>query len=601
MANLVKCFLTITITNNLCAKSRNFEVLSRINFFTFAIINNYKKQNEMEISKIFDVIFIAAVMSGCGLEQMASKYKTASYMVTPSPLETHGGKIALNLDGAFAEKYFVKKATVDFTPVLVYANGETAFKTITIQGEEATGGEATIFYSTGGSFKYQDAIKYNSDMMNSTLELRAIAKEKDKEKVLGPKTIANGVLATATRVLDNEEIANNNHGYEHETILEETATIYFLVNQSKIRTTEKSDTDIKKLKEFVKNGYITHSIEIKSFASPEGSINTNDNVSDNRMKSTVNYTKTLLRSLKVDGASNNGLYTETSLGEDWAGFESLVQASNIKDKRRINKIVNSVEDLELREQQIRDLAEIYAALEEDVLPQLRKAVIIIRSFEPKRTDEEIAVLSTTNPEALDLKELLFAATLTTDATVKEAIYNKAVELHNDWRGYNNIACMYLVKGELDNAATYLEKAENLQKKQKHDILTNKGIIYARKGGLTTAQKLFDQANASELNQAILDIRQGEYAKAARFFKNGTSHNAALAQLMNGENNINCNEGTAACHYLNAIAAARSGNNDAAISNLTNAITANAHYKAEAAIDLEFVSLRTNEAFIALTK
>jgi len=267
MANLVKCFLTIKITNNLCAKSRNFEVLSSINFFTFAIINNYKKQNEMGISKIFDIVFIAAIMSGCGLNQMSSKYETVSYTVAPSYLATHGGKIELNLDGAFSEKYFVKKATVDFTPVLVYANGETAFKTITIQGEEATGGEATIFYSTGGNFKYQDAIEYNSNMMHSTLELRATAKLKDKEKILGPKIIANGVLATATRVLDNEEIANNNHGYEHETILEETAAIYFLVNQSNIRTSEKSDADIKKLKEFAKKGYTTHSIEIKSFAS----------------------------------------------------------------------------------------------------------------------------------------------------------------------------------------------------------------------------------------------------------------------------------------------------------------------------------------------
>ena len=75
----------------------------------------------------------------------------------------------------------------------------------------------------------------------------------------------------------------------------------------------------------------------------------------------------------------------------------------------------------------------------------------------------------------------------------------------------------------------------------------------------------------------------------------------LAQLMNGKNNVRCNEGTAACHYLNAIAAARSGDNDDAISNLTNAINANPNYKAEATIDLEFINLRTNEAFIALTK
>jgi len=553
----------------------------------------------MGISKIFYILVLATVMSGCGLNKMANKYETVSYTVTPSTLQTHAGNVTLTLDATFAENYFAKKATVDFTPVLVYANGETAFKTITIQGEEATGGEATIFNTTGGNFNYQDAIKYNTDMMNSTLELRATAKLKDKEKALGPINIANGVIATSTRVLDNEELANNNHDYKHETILEETATIYFLVNQANIRTTEKSNGDIKKLTAFAKNGYKTHSIEIKSFASPEGSVNMNDNVSDNRMKSTVSYTKKLLRTLKVDGARNTELYTETSIGEDWAGFESLVQASDIKDKRRINKIVNSVEDLELREQQIRDLAEIYDALEGDVLPQLRKAIIVIRSFEPKRTDEEIAILSTTTPEVLDVKELLFSATLTNDAVTKEGIYNKAVELHNDWRGYNNIACMHLADGNLNETMVFLDKAEVLGGNQA-DISVNKGIVAARKGELAKAQKLFDQGNASELNQATLDIRQGEYKKAARFFKNGKSHNAALAQVLNGKNST-CNEATAACHYLNAIAAARSGENDAVISNLTNAITTNANYKAEATIDLEFVNLRTNEAFIALTK
>ena len=554
----------------------------------------------MGMSKLFYIIAVAALMSGCGLDKMANKYETVSFTTTPPTLQAHGGKVALSLDATFAEKYFAKKATVDFTPVLVYNGGETAFKTITIQGEEATGGEATIFNATGGSFKYNDAISYSDEMMSSTLELRAVAKQKDKEKVLGPVNIANGVIATSTRVQDTEDLANNNHGYEHETILEETATIYFLVNQSNIRTTEKSDDDIKALKTFAKNGYKTHSIEIISYASPEGSVNMNDNVSDNRMKSTLNYTKRLLRSLKVEGAKNSDLYTETSVGEDWEGFESIVQGSNIKDKRRINKIVNSIADVEVREQQIRDLAEIYDALEDDVLPQLRKATIIIRSYQPKRTDEEIATLSTTTPEELDVKELLFSATLTSDEITQTTIYNKAVELHNDWRGYNNIACMYLAKGNFSEAMTYLEKAEELGGGTS-DVLTNKGIIAARKGQLSKAQKLFNDANTTENNQAVLDVRQGEYTKAARFYKNGKSFNATLAQLLNGKNSAKCNENTAACNYLNAIANARSGNNDAAISSLTNAINADASYKSEAVKDLEFVNLRTNETFIAITK
>ncbi len=554
----------------------------------------------MGISKIFYILALVSTISSCGLSNMANKYKTVSYTVTPTILEAHGGNVGLTINGVFPENYFVKNATLDFTPVLVYNGGETAFKTITIQGEEATGGEATIFNATGGSFKYNDAISYSNEMMSSTLELRAVAKQKDKEKILESVNIANGVIATSTRVQDTEDLANNNHDYEHETILEETATIYFLVNQSNIRTTEKSDDDIKALKTFAKNRYKTHSIEIISYASPEGSVNMNDNVSDNRMKSTLNYTKRLLRSLKVDGAKNSDLYTETSIGEDWEGFESLVQESNIKDKRRINKIVNSIADVEVREQQIRDLAEIYSAIEDNVLPQLRKATIIIRSYQPKRTDEEIATLSTTTPEELDVKELLFSATLTSDEITRNAIYNKVVELHNDWRGYNNIACMYLAKGSFSEAMTYLEKAEELGGVTS-DVLTNKGIIAARKEQLSKAQKLFNDANTTENNQAVLDIRQGEYTKAARFYKNGKSFNATLAQLLNGKNSANCNENTAACNYLNAIANARSGNNDAAMSSLTNAINSDASYKSEAVKDLEFVNLRANEAFITLTK
>ena len=268
------------------------------------------------------------------------------------------------------------------------------------------------------------------------------------------------------------------------------------------------------------------------------------------MKSTLNYTKRLLRSLKVEGARNNDLYTESSVGEDWEGFESLIKDSNIKDKRKINNIVNSISDVEVREQQIRDLAEIYDAIEDNVLPQLRKATIIIRSYEPKRSDEEIASLSITNPNELSVEELLFSATLADNEVDQTKIYNKAVELHNDWRGYNNIACIHIANGDLNSAMDYLNKATSI-KEENSDISTNKGIIAARIGELANAQVLFDKANTTERNQAILDIRQGEYNKAIRYFKNSKSHNATLAKLMNGSNNVACNEPTA-CNFLSII-------------------------------------------------
>ena len=570
----------------------------------------------MKKTNIFYLVITSLFFSACGLTNMINKYDKTRFDVTPSVLESHGGKIALNITGYFPEKYFSKRVSIDFTPVLVYSSGEKAFKTMTIQGEEESGGSATIFYATGGKFNYKDAIKYNPNMKNAKLELRAVGKESSiikisgtseiKEETFKPKNIAEGVIITSNRVQDNEVIAQNNHGYEKETILEQKATIYFLVNQSNIRTTEKSKKEIEKLKEFVSKGNKTHSIEIISYASPEGSITTNDKVSQNRMKQTVKYTKSLLKSLNVNGANNDELYSEKSAGEDWEGFESIVKSSSIKDKRRINKIVNSIADVELREQQIRDMSEIYDALKNNVLPQLRKAVVTIKSFETKKTNEEILDLARNNADSLSLSELLFSATLTNDEKEKISIFKKANEIHNSWKGFNNIACIYIKNGKYEQALDLLNKAEEIGGEQA-DIFTNKGIIASRKGQLKTAQKLYDKANTTELNQAILDIRKGEYSKAARHYKNQNSYNATLAQILNGNYNVKCseinstNKMNAQCHYLNAIANIRKGDEEKCIENLKMAINNDSSYKKEALNDLEFIKLRKNSEFINITK
>tara|TARA_B110000238_G_scaffold31502_1_gene32032 strand:+ start:3465 stop:5126 length:1662 start_codon:yes stop_codon:yes gene_type:complete len=548
----------------------------------------------MSISKFFSLATLVVFLSSCGLSTMSTKYEAVNINVTPSPLQVHAGKISLTLDANFPEKYFAKTATVDFTPVLIFDGGEKSFKTITVQGETALGGEATIFYANGGSFSYQDKVNYNPQMLNSVLELRAVAKSKEKELVFTPKKIAVGVLATSTRVQNSEIILNADSDYEYETILEETATIYFLVNQSNIRATEKSTDEINNLEAFAKLGNVTHSIEVKSFASPEGSINLNDNVSEKRATSTLRYAKRILKEAKINGASNNELYTEKSEGEDWEGFNSLMKSSEIKDKRRITKIVNSVEDLELREQAIRDMAEIYDAIEKNVLPQLRKAQITVRSFQPKKTDAEISELAISNPQSLDLKEILHAAELSNDEKSKISIYDNASQIHKNWKGLNNIAAIYLNKGNLNQASQYLKKAEKLNNSS-DEVKNNLGVLAAWQGKYTKAQNYYSKTKNSSNNQAILDIRKGDYQKASRYFKNKKNHNAALAKMLNGQNSI-CNESTAECHYLNAISAARSGDTKEVLKNLSSAISMQEDYKKEAKMDLEFVNLKENIDF-----
>ena len=552
----------------------------------------------MKITKILFLSLIISILTSCGLSNMASKYESVNINVTPPTLQAHAGNVEVNIDASFPEKYFAKTSTVEFTPVLISGGGEKEFKSIVIQGEEATGGEATVFYTTGGKFSYQDKIPYTNDMMESKLELRAIGKSKDKELAFDSRTIANGVLATSTRVQNTEDLSFAKSNYEKETILEESAIIYFLVNQSNVRTTEKSDDDIRRLEEFASLGNKTHSIEVKSYASPEGSVDLNDNVSDKRAASTLRFLKKMLKKANLDGVDNKNLYTEVSEGEDWEGFNKLMRNSDIKDRRRITKIVNSVEDLEKREQAIRDMAEIYDAIEKDVLPQLRKAKITIRSFEPKKSDSLILELAKNNAAALDMKELLYSASLTDDIDQKISIFNSASEIHNNWKGYNNIACLMLENNRLNEAKKYLSKAEKLNNTASN-IQNNKAVIAAWEGDLELAKKLYNKG-ATTKNKALLDLRTANYKKASRFFKNKNTHNAALAKMLNGQNST-CNENTAECNYLNAISYARSANEDMMIKSLKSAITKNIKYKEEAKKDLEFVNYMTNEKFLNATK
>ena len=242
------------------------------------------------------------------------------------------------------------------------------------------------------------------------------------------------------------------------------------------------------------------------------------------------------------------------------------------------------------------MTEIYDAVKDDILPQLRKATIIIRAFEPKKTDEEINKLSLENPTELDLEEILYSTSLTNSEEEKIKILKSAIELHDDWRIFNNLSALYIQRNELNEAEKYLNKATKISGGIKNDILINNGIIHARKGNLNKARELFDQANASEFNYALLDIRFGNYDKAARYFKNKNSYNAVLAKILNGNNDVKCDEKTADCYYLNAISHARSGNENLTIKSLKKAIELNPEYKRDAKIDLEFLNFRNSETF-----
>ncbi len=105
-----------------------------------------------------------------------------------------------------------------------------------------------------------------------------------------------------------------------------------------------------------------------------------------------------------------------------------VQSSDIKDKNIIANVVNSQSDPAKREQEIRNMTVIYKEIEDEILPPLRRAEIYVNCYEPSLSDDEIAQFATSDPDSLNINELLYAATLTDDANAKLNIYKTVMNL-----------------------------------------------------------------------------------------------------------------------------------------------------------------------------
>lgn len=571
---------------------------------------------------------VAVILSGCGLKKMVKKYDTVKYEVTPQVLETHGGKISVTVKGTFPEKYFSKQAVVTFAPVLTYDKGSTPLKSVTIQGEKVKGGTGTVIKKkSGGSFTYTDIITYNPDMNKSELNVTAVATQKKKTKELGKTKLADGVIYTSERVQREEDTYLAEHGYQKEVIVTKTGLIYFAKNISTLDLTgvalnkdEANKTRLKEFADFIKNGWKIKNVEITAWASPEGEETRNQGLSDDRSKTAEKYLKEKIKAaLKDKAKAKNEKIDDKKLeadipvavlnakGEDWDGFLQALGASDIKEKNTILNVVNSQSDPLKKEKEIENMTVIYPEVEQLILPPLRRSVMTINYFEPKKTDEEIAKLATTMPDSLKKEELLYAATLTQDLNVQLKIYEASTRIYpNNWKGFNNAAYVSLKLGKVDEAASYLEKANTLNPNNGM-VINNLGVVASWKKEYDNAKSYYETAQGLGINEGfnlgIIFIRKGEYTSAISSFGSRTcTHNIALAQLLSGNasaagSTLQCTATkSAAVYYLMAVVGARAGNTSMIYENLPLAIDADPSYRDQARDDREFLKYNTSAEF-----
>ena len=240
------------------------------------------------------VAIIGLTAAGCGgLGKMAKYAETVQYDVQPSPLIVRGDSVEVNINGKFPGKYFSKKAMVELTPTLTYAAGNTPYKMVAFQGEDAAGNATVIPYETGKNFTYSDKVAYSPDMKDSELMLNILGKQGSKEKAFDPFKLADGVITTPFLVMSDEMPIIAKDKFQRTTSHEAQAVINYLVNSPVVRSSELRDADIKALDDLLKDTMAqtltisSKGATILAYASPEGEISLNENLADERAESAM--------------------------------------------------------------------------------------------------------------------------------------------------------------------------------------------------------------------------------------------------------------------------------------------------------------------------
>lgn len=537
------------------------------------------------------------MLTGCS--KKLKGFEADYFTVNPNPLEVVGDRVPATVTARVPAKFFVKNAQVTVTPYLVFEGKEVASQPYSFQGEKVRGNNPVISYDNGGSVTIPVMYEYEPEMMKSQLELAFNVTQGKKQYVLPRVKVANGVVATAA-LADASTVTPALAPDKFQRIINEkyNADIHFLINQANIRDGQLKTAEMLTLNEKIKDASADkqreiEEINISSYASPEGALDLNTRLAENREKNTSAYMK---NQLKKDKITEFGELTANFTPEDWEGFQKLVSASNIQDKELILSVLSMYKDPEQREKEIRNLSSIFDQLADQILPQLRKSRITASINVIGKSDQELMDYFQKNPEKLTIDELLYTATLYDNNADKKKVYNKAAELYpNDYRAYNDLGLAQYVDGDYDAARSNFAQAARLNPAASEPQMNLGLVSLLNKDYRQANQKFGSAAGLDELGDAMgtYYLMTGDANSAVRAFGDAKSNNAALAQILTKNYSKakstlgSINNPDAMTYYLTAILGARTNNDSMVSSNLRQAVKLDRTLAQRALNDLEF--------------
>ena len=559
--------------------------------------------------KLSAVLAVAVLtLSGCNcFKKMAQNQDDVKLTCTPEVLVLNNGTVDAEVALYFPAKYFNAKAVVKVTPVMVFEGGEVAGTTQYFQGSKVKDNYTVIDKKTGNRYTMHVSFPYDERMACSQLQLRAEIKcpqgkckeftlvnlnngampTKDEAAILAAGgaeadalkrafglTIAEGVDVMQNDLDYSEAMQTMESNYKNVTTEVTKANYMYAINSSNLSKKAMDSEEIAAFKQNaadqVGNDRIKQNIYVNGYASPDGPEKFNDKLSAARSESGKKAAEKLLEELglSLDAAS---------YGEDWEGFKELVAASNIEDKELILSVLNSYSSSSEREEQIKNMSQVFSALKKDILPQLRRAQLVNSSDITGKTNDEMAALVRAGKfSQLDEKEMLHIAT-TSKLTQSEkiAVLEAAAKEYKSVAAYNNLGVAYAEAGEAEKAADAFAAA--LKAGGNASEINNNLALVNLMSGNTEAAKAYT-ANASKETKALAAAAEGNYAAAQSQLE---GYNAAVAATKNADytaaKQFIANDKSAEADYLRAVIATKQGDMATATAELKSAIAKDASY------------------------
>ena len=531
--------------------------------------------------------------------------------VNPSPLAVVGDKVSADITGTFPVKKFAKKGVLTVTPVLKYEGGEAVGSPVTYVGEKVKENGTTVNYKAGGQYTQSCSFDYVPAMDKCELFLRFTAKVGKKEVEVPELKIADGLVATVklAKASDNKSVVTPDK-FQRVIQQMQEADIKFLIQQANLRSSETKSQQMQDLQAAIKEAAqnerkAINKLEVSGYASPDGGMDLNEKLAGQRQKNAQNFLQQQLKKDKV-----NATIASDITAEDWAGFQTLLENSNMQDKELVLRVLGMYTDPEEREAQIKNLSSVYSTIADEILPALRRSRLILTTDLIGKSDEEILNFLKNDPSQLSVEEMLYAATLTNDNAEKIATYQKVADQFNDFRAFNNMGMLYFEQGNVAEARRAYNKALAIEP-QNADVNFNAGVAAMADGDWAKAEEHFGKAAGTQGNLAAamgtLYTMKGDYKAAKSAYGQTATNNAAVQQILDEDyagarqTLANVKEPNGVTAYLQAVVGARTNDRNAVYSNMKEAVAKDASLKARAQNDIEFAKFAEDAEFQAIVK